>query len=115
MPEYLIWQEKNITDFSDAAVNALYHEGFLFTRKGKGVAIQTRSLRIDLSRFEPSSENRRVLRKVEAVTLHIHPLPYQNYHWSLGKLGKDFYEHKFGPGVFSAQKNKRIVDQAGKK
>ena len=52
---YLTWAEKTITDFSDANINSLYNEGYVFTRIGKGVMQQTRSVRIDLSKFELSS------------------------------------------------------------
>ncbi|MEK7212867.1 MAG: hypothetical protein AAB678_00315, partial [Patescibacteria group bacterium] len=64
---YLSWNNKTITDFSDKNITSLYCEGYLFTREGRGKMYQTRSLRIDLNKFEPSSENKRVLRKNEAV------------------------------------------------
>lgn len=127
---YLKWQEKTITDFSDANINVLYDRGFVFTRAGKGVMNQTRSLRIDLSKFELSSENRRVLKKTGDLRLTKAPLPYADYHWSIGKLGKDFYETKFGPPrpmsglveagegtsgpVFSANKMKELLTEPDK-
>ena len=64
---YLHWQEKTITDFSEKNISELYSNGFVFTRTGKGVMHQTRSVRIDLAKFELSSENRRILRKVDNV------------------------------------------------
>ena len=111
---YLSWNNKTITDFSDKNITSLYCEGYLFTREGKGQMYQTRSLRIDLNKFEPSSENKRVLRKNEAVELTISPLPYANYHWSIGKLGKDFYETKFGLKTFSANKIKELLTDENK-
>lgn len=111
---YLTWNNKTTDNFSDANINALYNEGYLFTRAGKGAMYQSRSLRIDLSKFEPSSENKRVLRKNEAVELIISPLPYADYHWSIGKLGKDFYETKFGPKTMSANKIKELLTDEGK-
>lgn len=111
---YLHWQEKTITDFSDKNVSALYDQGFVFTRIGKGVMHQTRSVRIDLSTFKPTSENRRVLRKVDDITMQEVTLPYGEYHWSLGKLAQDFYEAKFGPGIMSAQKIKEMLANADK-
>ncbi len=107
--EYLSWKEEKISDFSDANITKLYNQGFVFTRIDKGVMHQTRSVRIDLSKFELSSENRRILKKVEAIELNTTPLPYADYHWSLGKLAKDFYEKKFGTGIFSAQKVKEVL------
>ena len=106
---YLKWQEKTITDFSDENINNLYNEGFVFTRIEKELMNQTRSVRINLSQFDLSSENRRVLRKTENITLEIKDLPLQNYQWSIGKLAKDFYKIKFGEGTFSANKVKEIL------
>lgn len=106
---YLKWGEKVITDFSDTNINSLYNQSYVFTRLGKGKMEQTRSLRIDLKKFELSSENRRVLKKTEALKLEELPLPYAHYHFSIGKLGKDFYETKFGAGTFSANKIKELL------
>ena len=72
---YLKWKEKTLSDFSDKFINAAYSDGFLLTRLGKGKMEQTRSLRVNLSKFELSSENRRVLRKTENLTLEKYPLP----------------------------------------
>jgi len=106
---YLFWDKKTITDFSNAIINRMYNDGYLFGRPQKGYIYQTRSLRIDLSKFELSSENRRVLRKTEDVELKILDLPYSDYHWSIGKLAKDFYDSKFGKGTFSANKVKELL------
>ena len=106
---YLHWKEQTITDFSDTNVSALYDAGFVFTRIGKGVMQQTRSVRIDLSKFHLTSENRRILKKVDDITLQEVTLPYSEYHWSLGKLAQDFYQAKFGPGIMSAQKVKEMI------
>jgi arginyl-tRNA--protein-N-Asp/Glu arginylyltransferase len=106
---YLSWSEQTITDFSDSNINALYNRGFVFTRRGKGVMNQTRSIRIDLAKFELSSENRRVLKKTEDLNLSPFPLPLSSYHWSIGKMAKDFYDTKFGEGTFSANKIKELM------
>lgn len=106
---YLLWDKKTISDFSDANINALYNKGYLFTREGKGAMCQTRSLRIDLSKFRESSENRRVLNKVTEVLWEVVPIPYTKYDWPIAKLAKDFYEIKFGPKVFTANKVKELI------
>lgn len=111
---YLKWNEQTITDFSDENINSLYTEGYLFTRVDRGVMHQTRSLRIDLSKFELSSENRRVLRKTEEITLKVTTLPSSEYHWTIGKMGKDFYQQKFGDGTFSANKIKELMNDETK-
>lgn len=111
---YLSWDEQIITDFSDANIDAMYDRGYVFTRKGKGVMNQTRSLRIDLSKFELSSENRRILKKNEQLTMRNEQLPYRDYTWQIGKLAHDFYETKFGPGTFSANKVKELMTDPDK-
>ncbi|MDO8499338.1 MAG: hypothetical protein Q7S66_01610 [bacterium] len=106
---YLSWDEKIITDWSDANINTLYDQGYIFTRVGRGAMNQTRSVRVDLSKFELSSENRRILKKTEEIKLNTSPLPYANYDWSIAKLGKDFYATKFGEKTFSANKIKELL------
>lgn len=114
MKKYLAWKTQTITDFSEPHVTAQYNNGFVFTRVGKGAMDQTRSLRINLSQFELSSENRRILRKTENLVLNIEPLPYATYSWEIGKLGKDFYDTKFGDGTFSANKIKELITDTAK-
>lgn len=106
---YLQWHSRTITDFSDKNISDLYYDGYLFTRIGHGVMHQTRSVRIDLSKFDLSSENRRILKKVEGVDFRTTKLPLADYDFSIGKLAKDFYETKFGPGIMSAQKIKEML------
>lgn len=106
--EYLHWKEETITDFSPESISKMYDNGFVFTRLGKGVMHQTRSIRINLSDFEPSSENRRILRKGEEIILEKKPIPYPDYAWDIGKMAKDFYDTKAG-GAFSVNKIKEII------
>ena len=89
---YLHWNEITITDFSEKNVADMYDRGYVFTRIGKGVMHQTRSVRIDLGRFALSSENRRVLKKTENI-LGPEPvgLPVSSYDFKIAKLAKDFY------------------------
>ncbi len=105
---YLNWDTRTITDFSPANVEKMYDTGHLFTRVGKGVMNKTRSFRIDLSKYEPSSENRRMLRKSEHLVMSIESVPIDGYSWKIGKLAKDFYE-KFGDHVFTANKTREIL------
>lgn len=105
---YLSWDEQNIKDFSDANVASMYERGYVFTRKGKGLMQQTRSLRVNLSKFKLSSENRRVLKRVDGVEITVESLPMEDYSWQIGKLAKDFYA-KFGQNTFSANKIKELL------
>lgn len=112
--KYFYWNETIITDFDIKNIDEMYEKGYLFTRIGRGVMQQTRSLRIDLSKFELSSENRRVLNKVPDLSRKIVELPFSDYDFSIGKIGKDFYEKKFGPGIMSAQKIKEMLTNPDK-
>ena len=106
---YLSLNKQIITDFSEQNINELYSRGFLFTREGKGAMYETRSVRVDLNKFELSSENRRILRKTENLKMDSATIPYKNYSWEIGKFAKDFYETKFGKGIFSANKIKELL------
>jgi len=96
----------------------MYEHGYVFTRIGKGVMHQTRSVRIDLSKFELSSENKRILKKIGAMEKHMAlqsvTLPLKDYTYKLAMDAKYFYEKKFGPGIMSAQKIKEMLTDKAK-
>ena len=106
--EYLHWKEEKVSDDSMESICRMYDNGFVFTRIDKGTMHQTRSVRIDLSKFELSSENRRILRKGEEIMMASHDIPYSKYSWEIGKVAKDFYDIKAG-GAFSANKVKELL------
>lgn len=106
---YLSFKQTIKPDASTREIENLYDSGFVATRLGKGVFDQTRSFRIRLADFSLSSENRRILKKNEGLTLEVHELPLTNYSWEIGKLGKDFYDTKFGVGTMTANKIKEIL------
>jgi arginyl-tRNA--protein-N-Asp/Glu arginylyltransferase len=118
--EYLHWDEKTITDFSERNIADMYSHGYVFTRIGKGVMHQTRSVRVDLAKFELTSENRRILKKVggdentNKLALQSTVMPVSGYDWPIGKLAKDFYEKKFGAGIMSAAKVKEMLTDSAK-
>lgn len=113
MKDYFSTATIDITDFTEQTVNQLYTQGYLFTRRGKGNLYQTRSLRINLANFELSSENRRIIKKSNELTLEVKALPLDDYTWKIHKLGKDFYSKKFGDGTMSASKiNVLFQDQS---
>ena len=107
---YLNWDTKIISDFSDENVEKMYADGYVFTRVGRGVMNKTRSFRIDLSKFEMTSENRRIMRKAENYKMKIVSLPVSDYDWHIGKLAKDFYESR--AAEFSANKIKELLTDA---
>ncbi len=113
---YLHWNEQTITDFSPENINKMFVDGYAFTRLGRGVMQQTRSVRIDLRKFALSSENRRILKKNEGFAMrytHL-PFPVNPYDFRIGKLAKDFYSTKFGNGIMSAQKIKEMLTDVTK-
>lgn len=111
--KYLYWDEKIITNFSEKNIADMYDRGYVFTRIGKGVMHQTRSVRIDLTKFELTSENRRVIKKANIGMTPI-SLPLDDYDIYVGKMAKDFYEKKFGSGIMSAQKIKEMLTDQDK-
>jgi arginyl-tRNA--protein-N-Asp/Glu arginylyltransferase len=111
---YLSWKTETISDFSPAKICEMYEKGYVFTRVGKGVMKQTRSVRISLENFELSSENRRILKKTDGLTISMKQLPFADYNFQIGKLAKDFYDTKFAPGTMSAQKVKEMMTDGDK-
>jgi len=105
---YLTWDIKKITDFSDKFVTEMYDRGYVFTRIETGTMHQTRSIRINLKEFSLTSENRRILRKGENISLNKNPIPYVDYSWDIAKIAKDFYDKKTDH-AFSANKIKELI------
>ncbi len=121
---YLNWDTKKIdvppglppeTPLPASTIERLYDEGYVATRVGKGIFNKTRSLRIRLSEYAPSSENRRIMRKAteRGVAFETTGLPYERYHWTIHKMAKEFYTEKFGADTFSANKVREIMSVLG--
>ncbi|MDO8575609.1 MAG: hypothetical protein Q7R78_02835 [bacterium] len=120
--KYLNWKIEKIDSNSPSKIEEMYSNGFVFTRIDKNIMHQTRSVRMKLADFDLSSENKRILKKVENVEMKKVSLPLplasednkNGYNWSIGKMAKDFYETKFGSGIMSAQKIKEILTDGSK-
>lgn len=108
MNTYHRYDEQKITDFSEEYVSKMYENGYKFTRVSEGLMQSTKNLRVNLSKFELTSENRRVLRKNPYLTLTIFPLPYELYDWKISKMCKEFYLAKFNSKIFSFSKAKEL-------
>ena len=106
--QYFQTDRKTLKDYSDNDISNLYSQGFVLTRLGKGEFLQTKSLRINLSQFENSSENRRILNKNDNLSMEVRKLPLEDYSWEIHSLGKEFYTKKFGDGTMSASKIKEL-------
>lgn len=87
-------------------LNSIYEKGFLPSRSRKDLFYLSRSIRIDLEKFELSSENRRIMRKAEYLQSAFIPRSDFKYDYTIGKLGKDFYETRFGKGTMSVYRLK---------
>jgi len=85
-------------------LNKIYNMGFLASRAKKDLFYLARGLRVDLAKFEKSSENRRILKKTKYMNLNIVDLKQFEYDFTIAKMGKDFYERRFGRKVMSANK-----------
>ena len=111
MNNYYRTDQKTILDLSVKNIEDHYNRGYVFTRLAKGTMNQTRSIRIDLSKFELSSENRRVLKHVEGLEVSKSevPMKFEDYDWEIAKLAKDFYTEKFGSKTFTANKARELL------
>ncbi len=105
---------KEITIKSTDDIDNLYNEGFVFVRKGKGVMQQIRSLRLDLRDFELTSENRRILKKTENISIEKENLPYNKYNYNIHKMGFIYYKTRFGDKVMTANKIKEMFTSMDK-
>lgn len=117
MSDYFYWNKKIVEDLSEKNIEELFSSGYLFTRESKGSMYQTRSLRINLSKFELSSENRRILNKTSDLNLKIIDLPISldEYNWEIHKMGKDFYQNKLKlEKNFSSNKIKELLTNSNK-
>jgi arginyl-tRNA--protein-N-Asp/Glu arginylyltransferase len=109
--KYLSWGETTVDPLNTAAAEEAYNKGALFTRVEPQKMTLTRSVRVNLKKFSLSSENRRILRKNENISLSTTALPSSSYTWEIGKLAKDFYDTKFGKDIFSANAIKKLCTE----
>ena len=82
----------------------MYEQGFLPTRIEKDLWYMTRSFRVNLDEYEPSSENRRVLKKNPEVALEVVRLEDFEFDHSISKFAVDYFMSRFGKKVISAPK-----------
>lgn len=99
---------------SEGEVGRMYESGWLpaflpAAKEGRLFYRAPQSLRVDLSKFELSSENRRVLKKADQFEHEIalkEDFAYDPI--TVGKFCKDYFDEKFGTGVMSVSRIKRI-------
>jgi len=104
---YVIWA---VPEPGEAPAD-LFNAGFLPSARGLGQFYLCRNVRVDLAKFKPSSENRRILRKGELVEMKLVPRAefdltpvrrefYKNY--ADARYGKDVMPHERLELVFNS-------------
>lgn len=104
---YQVWLLKEEGD----EVEKIYEAGFLPIRNMPCVYYLSRSVRVNLAEFAPSSENRRILGKTADFKCELIPLNEFNYSPIVQKLCKDYMGKRFGKGRISAAAIKNIFQK----
>lgn len=82
----------------------LFHRGFLPSSRNLDRFYLCRQVRVDLARFRPSSENRRVLRKWEGLTLRLVPRAEFEYTPERREFYKKYADSRFGQNIMSNER-----------
>ncbi|MDR3457490.1 MAG: hypothetical protein P4N60_08595 [Verrucomicrobiae bacterium] len=97
---YVVWA---LPEAGEAPAD-LFNAGFLPSAKGLDLFYLCRNLRVDLAKFKPSSENRRILRKGEGITMKLVP----RAEFELTAARKEFFlkyaEVRYGAGVMPPER-----------
>lgn len=83
---------------------ALFNQGFLPSSRNLDRFYLCRQLRVDLRRFAPSSENRRVLRKGDGITCALVPRAEFDYTPRRRAFYKAYADARFGPEVMPLER-----------
>lgn len=101
---YQVWLVKEEGDDE----NKIYEVGFLPVRNKPNLYYLSRSLRVDLRNFTPSSENRRVLNKTENFKAQLLKLGDFQYTPYVQKFCKEYMDQRFGKDTISVVGIKNI-------
>lgn len=82
----------------------LFERGFLPGTKDLDRFYLCRNVRIDLSKFKPSSENRRILRKGQGIRLQLLPRNQFRYTEQRREFYKTYADIKFGKDVMPSER-----------
>lgn len=93
---------------------AIFNRGFLPASREFAHFYLCRQVRVDLARFRPSSENRRIMRKCEDFRCQLIPRAQFNYTPAWREFCKHYADIKFGKDVMTYQRldslfNSKIV------
>jgi arginyl-tRNA--protein-N-Asp/Glu arginylyltransferase len=90
----------------------LFRQGFLPASPQLDRWYLCRNLRVDLRQFEASSENRRILRKGEGISLELIPRTRFDYSGTRRAAWKAYADARFGPDVMSLERLDRLMGGA---
>lgn len=92
-------------------VNKIYNSGFLPIRNLPQVYYLSRGVRVNLSQFDFSSENRRILNKTPQFDDKLISLTDFDYTPIIQKFCKNYMDNRFGKGYFTASAVKNIFQK----
>jgi len=101
---YQVWLLKERKD----RISEIYEMGFLPVRSIKNLYYLCRSVRVNLDKFQISSENRRILRKTKDYHWRLIKLDRFDYTPKIQKTCKDWFGGRFGKGKISAAAVRKI-------
>src|SRR4029079_6565295 len=82
----------------------IFNAGFLPSSRQLDRFYLCRQVRVDLARFKPSSENRRILRKVAGVDVNLVPRGQFDYTPERREFFKTYADIKFGKDVMTYER-----------
>jgi arginyl-tRNA--protein-N-Asp/Glu arginylyltransferase len=104
---YLVYLQANQED----SIEEIYEKGFLATRIKKNYYYLARNMRVDLKLFSLSSENRRILRKTEGLSLESKSLKEFPFDYNISKLAAEYFQKKFSKKIISTQSLKKLFTE----
>ena len=97
---YVIWA---VPETGEAPAD-LFNAGFLPSARGLDQFYLCRNVRVDLAKFKPSSENRRILRKGEGIVMKLVPRAEFDLSPTRGEKYLAYAEARYGQGVMPAER-----------
>ena len=102
---YVVWAVREAAE----SPADLFERGFLPAAPGLDRFYLGRSLRVDLTNYRPSSENRRILRKGKGCTAELVPRSEFDYHEERRRSWKQFADQRFGEDIMSFDRLDRLM------
>lgn len=105
---YQVWLLKEEGD----DIDKIYSSGFLPMRSLKNIFYLSRNIRVQLDKFELSSENRRILGKTSFFDFKLIKLKEYPYDFTVQKFCKDYCDNRFGKGYISTIGIRKIFNDS---